>query len=49
MAIDRVQWREFSERVIERSSQVSTKKESIVVKVACAKSKKDLVYIKKVS
>ena len=49
MAKDRVQWRKFSERVTEKTFQVSTKEESeIAVKVACAKSKKDVVYIKKV-
>ena len=49
MAKDRVQWREFSERVIERSFPVSTKEKPSAVKVACAKSKKALIYKKKVS
>ena len=42
-------WREFVERVIVTSFKVPTKKLMGDTKVACAKSKKEVIYIKKVS
>ena len=49
IAEDRQLWRDFVEKVIVKSFKVPTKKLMGDTKVACAKSKKEVIYIKKVS